>query len=390
MRPLIVLGVTGSIAAVRSFDLCRELRRHGFDVQVVMSEWGTQLVGEDSMEFASGRKAITKLTGKIEHVKYFGKNGKASLLLIAPATANTISKIAMGIDDTPVTTFATVAIGSGKPVLLAPAMHKPMYEHPIVLENLKKLGGRGVRVIAPLEEDGKAKLASIEKIVFETQRAIAGSKFAGKKILVATGAISEKIDDVRAVTNRSTGELGTELALELMRQKGEVKIIGNNVQSQFLEFERAEFAQELEEKVLHELGSGYDYFFCPAAIPDFEVKKTAGKISSKKAIKLELEPRKKLIEISRKKFPKLKIVAFKALWGKNRKEIEKISKEFLKIGGLYAVCSTDLLEFANDSAKREMLFCAEKKSKWLMGTKAEIAHSIINFIYAAIDFSHRQ
>ena len=380
MKHLIVLGVTGSIAAVRSFELCRELRRKGFEVQVVMSGWGRQLVSEESMEFASGKSVISKLTGNIEHVKLFGKKGKASLLLIAPATANTISKIAMGIDDTPVTTMATVAIGAGKPVLLAPAMHKPMYEHPIVLENLKKLETRGVRMIAPLEEDGKAKLASIGKIVFEVERALSRNKFAGKKIVVASGAIQEKIDDVRVITNHSTGELGTELALELKRQKGNVKIIGNKLGAEFLDFERADFADELEEKVLSELARGAEYFFCPAAIPDFELKKTPGKMDSIKTVTLDLKPRAKLIETVRKKFPHIKIVAFKALWGKSRAQIEKEAKEFLKKKGLHALAATDLRAHAREAEKREMYFCSAKKSKWLGGTKAEIAKQIIELV----------
>ncbi len=380
MKPLIVLGITGSIAAVRCFELCRELRRKGFAVQVVMSGWGKQIVGEEALEFASGRPVISRLTGAIEHVKFFGKSGTAKLLLIAPATANTISKIALGIEDTPVTTFATVAIGSAKPVLLAPAMHKPMYDHPIVLENLQKLQSRGVKLIAPLEEEGKAKLASVGEIVFEVEKALSENKFSGKKILVATGAISEKIDEVRAITNKSTGELGTELALEAMRQKAEVKIVGNNVIADFLGFERADFAPELEKKVLHELKSGYDYFFCPAAIPDFEAAKRSGKIDSGISFKLELAPRKKLVEIAAEKFPGIKIAAFKALWGKSKAEIEKVCAQFLKNKGILAVVGTDLKSYHASAEKREMFFCSAKKKKWLSGTKEDIVKEIIRLI----------
>ncbi|HLC79435.1 MAG TPA: bifunctional phosphopantothenoylcysteine decarboxylase/phosphopantothenate--cysteine ligase CoaBC [archaeon] len=379
MKPLIVLGVSGSIAAVRSFDLCRELRRRGFDVQVVMSNSARNIITEQSLEFASGRKVINSISGKIEHVKFFGKKGMAALLLIAPATANTISKIAMGIDDTPITTFATVAIGSSKPVLLAPAMHGPMYEHPIVLENLAKLEKHGVRVIAPLEEEGKAKLASIEKIIFEVQKELSEGKLDGKSVLVASGAFCEKIDDVRVLTNLSSGKIGNEIALECAMQKAKVKLIGNGAMKSELDFEEVVFADELEEKVLKELQKGYDYFFCPASIPDFKIKKFEGKISSEKQISLTLSPQEKLLTKVSKKAPKLKIIAFKALWAKSRSEIEKIASEYLKKNNFFALVATDLKKSPVGSDGGEFFFCS-KKSKWIIGKKSEIAKKIIELI----------
>ena len=135
----IVIGVTGSIAAVEVVKLIRSLRRHGALVQPVMSQAASGIIHPDSLTYASGRETITRLSGRVEHITYCGDEGSADLLLIAPCTANTISKIACGIDDTPVTTFATTAIGSRKPVILVPAMHHSMYRHPAVIENLAKL-----------------------------------------------------------------------------------------------------------------------------------------------------------------------------------------------------------------------------------------------------------
>ncbi|VVB99816.1 Dihydromethanopterin reductase (acceptor) [uncultured archaeon] len=385
-KPLIVLGITGSIAAVRSFDLCRELRRHGFEVQVVMSSAGEEMITKDAMEFASGREVISRIGGLVEHVKFFGKNGIASLFLVAPATANTISKIAMGIDDTTVTTFATVAIGSGKPVLLAPAMHKPMYEHPIVIENLEKLKASGVKVIAPLEQGDKAKIAGIESIVFEVEKALSPKKLGGRKVLVASGAIRAKVDDIRVLTNISTGRLGSEIAAECARQGAEVKFIGNKLLEKYagtIGCEEANFADELEAKVLRELDRGhYDYMFCPAAIPDFRVKgkNLHGKVDSSHPLKLELEPRAKMIEKVRQKFPSLKIIAFKALWDKSRSQIEKEAAAFVKRNFLHTIVATDLKAEAISSEKRSMFFCGHKARKWIKGTRAELAADIIREI----------
>ncbi len=411
-KPLIVLGITGSIAAVRAFDLCRELRRNGFDVQVLLSDSARQMVTEQAMEFASCRKVISSISGKVEHVKFFGKRGSASLLLVAPATANTISKIAMGIDDTPITTFATIAIGSGKPVLLAPAMHEPMYEHPIVRENLAKLEGHGVKVIAPLMQEGKAKLADIEGIVFEVERALRSSdtvcstktknapKLAGKKVLVASGAFSEKIDEVRVITNLSSGKMGSAIAVACALDGAEVKMVGNGAREPFIDFEDAHTADELEEKVLKALGardaagrkghgqssaSGYDYFFCPAAIPDFTIKtkKSAGghmgKIDSGGKVQLELVPRKKMLVKIRAKFPGLKIIAFKAEWGKSKNGIEKAAEKFRRENGFYAVVANDLKKSQFGSDETEVFFCRPEK-KWLKGEKKEAAKWIARLI----------
>ena len=340
------------------------------------------MASEQALEFASGRKVISKISGAVEHVKFFGKKGKAVLLLIAPATANTISKIAMGIDDTPVTTFATIAIGAGKPVLLAPAMHEPMYEHPIVRENLAKLEKRGVRVIAPLMEEGKAKLQNIGEIVFEAEKALSTGRLAGKKVLVASGAFQEKIDEIRVLTNNSSGKMGLEIALECLREGAEVKFIGNAAGGTFLEFDEVKNAEELEGKVLKELARGYDFFYCPAALPDFEVKKFAGKIGSAKKFALELSPKKKLLEKIAGKFPKTKIIAFKAEHGKSNKELENIALKFLRARKVFAVVATDLKKFPLDAKRREMVFVSAGKKKWLKGTKEKIAKEIVALLNA--------
>src|SRR5512136_643327 len=136
---LVVVAVTGSIAAVEVVRLIHSLRRCGAVVQVVMSEAAAGIISPESLTYATGRPAITRISGRVEHVAYCGDGGSANLLLIAPCTANTISKIACGIDDTSVTTFATTALGSGIPVIIVPAMHGTMIKHKVVMDNIRKL-----------------------------------------------------------------------------------------------------------------------------------------------------------------------------------------------------------------------------------------------------------
>src|SRR3990170_9129543 len=208
----IVVGITGSIAAVKCVELIRELIRHGADVYPVMTKDALGIVTADAIEFAAGRRPVTHLTGDMSYIDLCGTEGEADLLLVAPCTANTVSKIATGIDDTTVTTFATNALGSGIPLVIAPAMHESMYEQPIVKGNVERLRSVGVEVLQPIMEEDKAKLADVDAIVAHVIRKLGPAELAGKKVVVIAGATSEPIDDVRVITNVSTGGTGVALA----------------------------------------------------------------------------------------------------------------------------------------------------------------------------------
>ena len=147
------------------------------------------------MKYATGNLVVTEISGAVEHVEFCGIGGKASILLIAPCTANTIGKIAHGIDDTTVTTFATTAFGSGIPIMIVPAMHESMYNHPIVIENIGKLGELGVEFINPVLEEGAAKIASTDEIILRVERALCNKTLKGKRIIITGGgALLKNLD----------------------------------------------------------------------------------------------------------------------------------------------------------------------------------------------------
>src|SRR5437899_10036915 len=136
----IALLVSSSVASFKVPEIARELMRHGADVYAVISPSTEKMIGADLLEWATGNPVVTHLTGKLEHIALGGKSeGHADLVLVAPATANTIGKLASGIDDTPVTTVAATAIRWAITVVIAPAMHEPLYDHPIVQENISRL-----------------------------------------------------------------------------------------------------------------------------------------------------------------------------------------------------------------------------------------------------------
>ncbi|HNX48467.1 MAG TPA: bifunctional phosphopantothenoylcysteine decarboxylase/phosphopantothenate--cysteine ligase CoaBC, partial [Methanomassiliicoccales archaeon] len=221
----IVLGITGSIAAVECFELARDLMRHGATVVPVLTPEAQKLVTPYAMNFATGQEVITELDGRVQHVTLMGDMaGRADLLLIAPSTANTISKIACGIDDTTVTTMATVALGSGVPIVIAPAMHGAMFNNPMVAENIQRLKKAGVEFVGPRMEGKKAKIAVREEIVHAVIRKLSDGKLKGRRLLIIGGSSAESIDDMRIVTNKGTGETALELVKAAYHEGADVEL----------------------------------------------------------------------------------------------------------------------------------------------------------------------
>jgi phosphopantothenoylcysteine decarboxylase/phosphopantothenate--cysteine ligase len=307
----IVVAVTGSIAAVEMVKLIHSLRRRGAVVQPVMSTAATGIITPDALTYATGRETITRLSGRVEHVTYCGDEGTADLLLIAPCTANTLSKIACGIDDTPVTTFATTALGSRMPVLVVPAMHHSMYRHPALVENIQKIKAWGVDVIEPLIEEGKAKIPGNEEIVLWCERNVMGRPLQGKRVLITSGPCREPVDDVRILTTRSSGEMGRALAAQAFRLGADVSVVHRDT---FLCVKniKAESAAEMSAAVLSCLaeGGGTDIYLSAAAISDFVPKRKEGKIPSGKPVAIDLEPLPKLLDEVLRRYAPLTI-AFK-------------------------------------------------------------------------------
>lgn len=380
----IVLGITGSIAAVRCVELARELKRHGANVHAVMTKEAQKIIHPEAMKYATGNCVVTEITGAVEHVGFCGIGGKASLLLIAPCTANTIGKIAHGIDDTTVTTFATTAFGSGIPIMIVPAMHESMYNHPIVIENIGKLTGLGVEFINPILEEGAAKIASTDEIVLCIEKAFFKKTLAGKRIIITGGATSEAIDPIRIITNRASGKTGIELACEAFRRGADVTLVHRGCMGiqGICEFS-VESASDMTETVLEELGKGYDLLISAAAISDFTVKPSREKIKSGKEVVLKLKPAPKLIKEARRKYPDLKIIGFKAETGVSEDELVKCARESMEASSLCMVVANDVSSGGMGTEDNEV-YLIDSGIRRVSGTKREIAAEIMDKVEALI------
>ena len=220
----IVLCVAGSVAAYKSIELARLLMRHGANVKCVMSNASTKLIKPDYMKWATGNNVITKLTGDMEHID-LADYKRSDLLIVYPSTANTLGKLATGIDDTPISTVLTVAFGSKIPIVMGLAMHRSMYENAAVRKNIAFLEKK-IDFVSPNIIEGKAKAPEPEDVLHFILTKFGQSKILkGKKVLMTAGPTIEKIDPIRVITNHSTGKTGVLLASELVSAGAKVTLV---------------------------------------------------------------------------------------------------------------------------------------------------------------------
>ncbi|MFC7021328.1 MULTISPECIES: bifunctional phosphopantothenoylcysteine decarboxylase/phosphopantothenate--cysteine ligase CoaBC [Haloarcula] len=307
----VVLGVSGSIAAVKTVELAHELRRQGASVRAVMTDSATGIVHPWALEFATEHDVVTEITGAVEHVDLCGTDGWGDVLLLAPATANTVGKVAGAIDDTPVTTCATTALGAGIPVVVAPAMHEPMYDHPGVLDAIERVESWGVGFVDPRVEEGKAKIATEEAIVTDVARAAGDRPLGDRHVVVTAGATTESIDPVRTLSNRASGRTGREVARACYVRGADVTLLHDGPDVPYATVERVESAAEMTAAAT-DLAPACDALVSAAAISDYTVDRADEKIrSGRSGLTLALEPTPKLIDTVREAAPDLPIVGFK-------------------------------------------------------------------------------
>src|SRR5438552_3807901 len=228
---LIALGVTGGIGAYKAVEVARGLQKRGHDVVAVMTPSATRFVGPVTFEAITRRRVITDQfePGTNSDIEHIAIASTIDLLLIAPATANVIGKLANGIADDFLT---TLYIATKAPVLLAPAMNTQMFEHEAVKRNLDTLAARGVRFVDPGDGYlacgwiGKGRLAEPADIVAAADVMLSpAGPLRGQRVVVTAGPTYEDVDPVRYLGNRSSGRMGFAIAAEATRRGAEVTLV---------------------------------------------------------------------------------------------------------------------------------------------------------------------
>ena len=293
----VVLGVTGSIAAYKMANVASMLVKLHADVHVIMTENDCQFITPVTFETLTGNKCMVDTFDRNFqfHVAHISIAKKADVLLVAPASANVIGKLANGIADDMLTTTA-MACTCQK--IVAPAMNTNMYHNPILQDNLKKLEGYGFTVIAPekgllaCRDIGDGKMPSEDVLVGHILREIAHEKdLAGMKVIVTAGPTQESVDPVRYITNHSTGKMGYELAKAAMLRGAEVTLVSgvtNLEPPMFVDYVQVKSAGDMFEAMKSRFLDN-DIIIKAAAVADYKPKSYSDEKTKKKDGEMSIE-----------------------------------------------------------------------------------------------------
>jgi phosphopantothenoylcysteine decarboxylase/phosphopantothenate--cysteine ligase len=367
----IVLCVAGSVAAYKSIELARLLMRYGANVKCVMSGASTKLIKPDYMKWATGNHVITKLTGNMEHID-LADYKRSDLIIVYPSTANTLGKLANGIDDTPISTVLTVAFGSRTPILMGLAMHASMYENAAVRKNMKFLRKK-VDFVSPQMIEGKAKAPEPEDVLdFVLTKFGQSKKLKGKRVLMTAGPTVEKIDPVRVMTNISTGKTGTLLASELVSAGAKVTLVygpGTAKPPKGAKIIRVKTVSEMFGAVKKELRKKFDVVILAAAVSDFIPKSSNSKIKSNKNTAIKLTRAPKIIDHI-KKIHKGILIGFKAEANVSKKELVSRARKKMRESDADLMIANDIGSGYNNSDYNEV-FLVDSDSVVKTGRKTK-------------------
>lgn len=291
----ILVGVTGGIAAYKAAAVIRGFTELGHNVKVVPTQNALRFIGATTLEALSHNVVDSDLYTDVDSVKHIALAKEAELIVVAPATAAFIARYAHGVADD---LLLNVLLASTGRVVVAPAMHTEMWQHPATVANIEILRARGVQIIEPAsgrltgDDSGPGRLPEPEVIVESALAAIVRQDLKGKRITIAAGGTREPIDAVRFIGNRSSGKQGLALAEAALARGASVKLIAVNIESdtsRFSDVIRVSSTQELG-LALDEALSSSDFLLMPAAVSDFRVDEiNLGKLSRNEANEIDLK-----------------------------------------------------------------------------------------------------
>lgn len=381
----VVLGVTGGIAAYKAADLTSRLKKMGMNVRVVMTENAQKFVTPLTFQTLSQNPVAIDMFEAPAHweIEHISLAGGADVMIIAPATANFIGKLAAGIADD---LLLTTVLATTAPVIIAPAMNVNMYENIAVQENIKKLKERGYLFVEPAEGRlacgvyGKGKLAPVEEITEQMEAVLTKKDLIGKRILVTAGPTCEKIDAVRYITNHSSGKMGYAIAKAARNRGAYVTLVSGKVSLPPLngvEFISITSAAEMYEEVM-KAAKEQDIIIKSAAVADYRLKESYDfKLKKDQMPSLSLEKNPDiLLELSKDK--QFILVGF-CMETENLIENAKNKLEKKKLDMIVA---NQLNEpgagFGTDTNIVTILTADGKEEKMSLMSKEELAHKILD------------
>lgn len=273
----VVLGVSGGIAAYKAVELCRRMVDAGAHVSPVLTEDAIRFIGKVTFDALGSEKAQTSLWDEASPIPHTRLGQQADVIVVAPATARVIGKYAHGISDDLLT--ATL-LATRAPVVVCPAMHTEMWEHPAVQDNIATLARRGVRIVDPAVgrlaggDEGAGRLAEPDDVLFAVEQALAPQDLAGRRVVVSAGGTKEPLDPVRYVGNRSSGKQGYAIALEAAARGADVTLVTTVERWTPCRTVAVQTAEEMEAAV-RDAAATADVVVMAAAVADFRPKAAA-------------------------------------------------------------------------------------------------------------------
>jgi phosphopantothenoylcysteine decarboxylase / phosphopantothenate---cysteine ligase len=387
----ILLGVTGSIAAYKAADLASKLAQAGANVEVILTRAAHQFIAPLTFQSVTGQRAYTDqdLWGSEGHIQHIGLGKKTDILVIAPASANTIGKLACGIADNLLT---VTALAVEAPILIAPAMDGGMYNHPATQHNLTTLQDRGVKIIGPIEGHlasglvGIGRMAEPSQVIGEIRLILAqNGPLSGHHVIVTAGGTQEPIDPVRSINNKSSGKQGYAIAQAALDMGAEVTLISAPTALESpvgVHPIDVITANEMKEAVIASLLQS-DAIVMAAAVADFRpVSSAQEKIKRDKGIpKIELEATPDILaEVIKQKSKTNKprvVVGFAA----ESQNVLENARRKMDSKGLDLIVANDITApasgFATDTNQVIMIDASGEVTELPLMSKNQVAHIVM-------------
>lgn len=395
----VVLAVTGSIAAYKAVDLASRLTQAGAEVDALLSEAAEKFVSTLTFRSVTGRRAFTEadLWGEEAHVLHVGLAKEADILVVAPATANTLAKMAHGSGEG---LIALTALGAECPVLLAPAMDAGMFAHPAVQANVETLRERGVHIAGPAEGRMASGLVGLGRMV-EPQEIVGHIRWVlgrqeplhGRHVIVTAGGTAEPLDPVRSLTNRSSGKQGYALAQAAIDRGAEVTLISGPTHLETpVGARRIEVvtAQQMNEAVGEQV-EGADALIMAAAVADFRpAKASKAKIKKNEGVpQLQLEATVDILESVGKKRSETGRPAALVGFAAESESLTENARQKLAEKGLDLIVANDITAedsgFAADTNRVTLIDSQGAVQELPLLTKDQVAERVLEWVEDLLD-----
>ena len=370
----ILLGISGGIAAVESIRLGRELRRHGAKIHVIMTEAATKVITPLAVRWATQSPVDVEWSGDMPQLDGF------DAILVAPATRNTLSKHANGVMDSPLSMALAAGTGNGTPILVVPSMHDDLFDDPVTIDLIDRISERGCSILISESEEGRRKQPSPEDIVARLGH-IVNNNEKSRSVLVMIGGTEAPIDDVRTISNKSTGRTGWAIADYLYRQGHRVCVLAGRLSFEpkticfpIIQALQPDSMKCWAKDLIENEEMSIDSVVCAAAISDYIVSESiSGKMPSGNDSSLDLIPFEKILDQipkwlkSSRNDTNICVIGFKLLSDSSRDELVTTARKQIARVSVDAVVANDLSQLSDNGPRA--LFVTPSNVEELMDAK---------------------